>query len=51
MFRKRLFVLLIGMLLLFGAAFPFFADVRDTMKLPAGFEFGTYKTKPWAGQH
>ncbi len=50
MLRKRIVALLVGMLLLVGAAFPFFAeDVRDIMKVPPGFEFGAYKTKPWAG--
>lgn len=36
--------------LVIGMVFPLFAaDVRDTIKVPAGFKFGTYTQKPWAG--
>jgi multiple sugar transport system substrate-binding protein len=47
---KKLLMLIIGVLLVIGMAFPLFAvEMRDIIKVPAGFKFGVYKEKPWAG--
>ena len=50
MSRKKLVMLIIGVLLVIGMAFPLFAvEMREIIKVPAGFKFGAYKEKPWAG--
>jgi len=52
--RKRCMKVLLSILaatvLMVGAVLPVFAvDIRDIIKVPPGFKFGTYTRKPWSG--